>query len=120
MFERRLHMLYLNVTGKKISKSFSFSLTFFFFRVYSLDSSQKEALVEIIATLLKDRSNIVIGSTIMAFNEVCPNRFDLIHPCFRKLCSMLGDCDEWGQMSILNVLIRYGRSQFLNPNPNVN
>ncbi|GAA5797433.1 adaptin N terminal region-domain-containing protein [Helicostylum pulchrum] len=87
-------------------------------KCYSLDSSQKEALVEIIATLLKDRSNIVIGSTIMAFNEVCPNRFDLIHPCFRKLCSMLGDCDEWGQMSILNVLIRYGRSQFLNPNPN--
>ncbi|KAI7890136.1 adaptin N terminal region-domain-containing protein [Mucor mucedo] len=87
-------------------------------KCYSLDSSQKESLVEVIATLLKDRSNIVIGSTIMAFNEVCPNRFDLIHPCFRKLCSLLGDCDEWGQMSILGVLIRYGRNQFLNPNPN--
>ncbi|KAG2210096.1 hypothetical protein INT46_010301 [Mucor plumbeus] len=87
-------------------------------KCYSLDDSQKEALVEVIATLLKDRSNIVIGSTIMAFNEVCPNRFDLIHPCFRKLCSMLGDCDEWGQMSILGVLLRYGRNQFLNPNPN--
>ncbi|KAI8087604.1 adaptin N terminal region-domain-containing protein [Gilbertella persicaria] len=87
-------------------------------KCYSLDASQKEALVEIIATLLKDRSNLVIGSTIMAFNEVCPNRFDLIHPCFRKLCNMLGDCDEWGQMSILGVLLRYGRNQFLNPNPN--
>ncbi|OBZ82141.1 AP-3 complex subunit beta-2 [Choanephora cucurbitarum] len=86
-------------------------------KCYSLDSSQKEALVEIIASLLKDRSNLVIGSTLMAFNEVCPNRFDLIHPCFRKLCSMLGDCDEWGQMSILGVLLRYGRNQFLNPNP---
>ncbi|KAI8988004.1 adaptin N terminal region-domain-containing protein [Mycotypha africana] len=87
-------------------------------KCYSLDDSQKEALIEVIATLLKDRSSIVIGSTIMAFNEVCPNRFDLIHPCYRKLCSMLGDCDEWGQMSILGVLLRYGRSQFLNPNPN--
>ncbi|CAO3628067.1 unnamed protein product [Mucor fragilis] len=86
-------------------------------KCYSLDDSQKEALIEVIATLLKDRSNIVIGSTIMAFNEVCPNRFDLIHPCYRKLCSMLGDCDEWGQMSILGVLLRYGRNQFLNPNP---
>lgn len=75
----------------------------------SLDDSQKEALVEIIATLLKDRSTITIGSTIMAFNEVCPNRFDLIHPCFRKLCGLLADCDEWGQMSILGVLLRYGR-----------
>ncbi|KAI8352928.1 adaptin N terminal region-domain-containing protein [Blakeslea trispora] len=86
-------------------------------KCYSLDSSQKEALVEIVASLLKDRSNLVIGSALMAFNEVCPNRFDLIHPCFRKLCSMLGDCDEWGQMSILGVLLRYGRNQFLNPNP---
>ncbi|KAG1151139.1 hypothetical protein G6F37_002057 [Rhizopus arrhizus] len=81
-----------------------------------LDDSQKEALIEIIAALLKDRSSIVIGSTIMAFNEVCPTRYDLIHPCFRKLCSMLTDCDEWGQMSILGVLLRYGRTQFLNPN----
>lgn len=55
----------------------------------------------------------------MAFNEVCPTRYDLIHPCFRRLCSMLIDCDEWGQMSILNVLLRYGRTQFLNPNPHV-
>ncbi|CDH59483.1 ap-3 complex subunit beta-1 [Lichtheimia corymbifera JMRC:FSU:9682] len=86
-------------------------------KCYSLDDSQKEALVEIIATLLKDRSTITIGSTIMAFNEVCPNRFDLIHPCFRKLCGLLADCDEWGQMSILGVLLRYGRTQFLNPNP---
>lgn len=56
----------------------------------------------------------------MAFNEVCPTRYDLIHPCFRKLCSMLTDCDEWGQMSILGVLLRYGRTQFLNPNSHVN
>lgn len=84
-----------------------------------MDDTQKEALVEVIATLLKDRSNLVIGSTIMAFNEVCPNRFDLIHPCYRKLCAMLGDCDEWGQMSILGVLSRYARTQFLNPNPHV-
>ncbi|PHZ13020.1 uncharacterized protein RHIMIDRAFT_251113 [Rhizopus microsporus ATCC 52813] len=86
-------------------------------KCYSLDPSQKDALVDIIASLLKDRSSIVIGSTIMAFNEVCPTRYDLIHPCFRRLCSMLIDCDEWGQMSILNVLLRYGRTQFLNPNP---
>ncbi|KAI9253983.1 adaptin N terminal region-domain-containing protein [Phascolomyces articulosus] len=86
-------------------------------KCYSLDASQKDALIEIIASLLKDRSTITIGSTIMAFNEVCPNRFDLIHPCFRKLCGLLADCDEWGQMAILGVMLRYGRAQFLNPNP---
>lgn len=77
--------------------------------LFSLDASQKEALVEVIATLLKDRSTITIGSAIMAFNEVCPHRYDLIHPCFRKLCGLLADCDEWGQMTILDVLLRYGR-----------
>ncbi|KAI8066544.1 adaptin N terminal region-domain-containing protein [Gongronella butleri] len=87
-------------------------------KCYSLDDSQKDALIEIIATLLKDRSTITIGSTIMAFNEVCPTRFDLIHPSFRKLCGVLADCDEWGQMAILGLMLRYGRSQFLNPNPN--
>ncbi|KAF7726132.1 AP-3 complex subunit beta-2 [Apophysomyces ossiformis] len=86
-------------------------------KCYSLDESQKDALIEIVATLLKDRSNITIGSTIMAFNELCPSRFDLIHPCFRKLCGVLADCDEWGQMAILDLLLRYGRTQFLNPNP---
>ncbi|ORX62827.1 Clathrin/coatomer adaptor, adaptin-like protein [Hesseltinella vesiculosa] len=88
-------------------------------KCYSLDETQKDSLIEIIATLLKDRSTITIGSTVMAFNEVCPNRFDLIHPCFRKLCGVLPDCDEWGQMAILGLLLRYGRSQFLNPNPKV-
>ena len=78
-------------------------------KCYSLDVSQKDALIEIIASLLKDRSTITIGSTIMAFNEVCPNRFDLVHPCFRKLCGLLADCDEWGQMAILGVMLRYGR-----------
>ncbi|KAI9302456.1 adaptin N terminal region-domain-containing protein [Cunninghamella echinulata] len=87
-------------------------------KCYSLDETQKDSLIEIVATLLKDRSTITIGSTIMAFNEVCPTRFDLIHPCFRKLCGVLADCDEWGQMAILGLMLRYGRTQFLNPNPN--
>ncbi|KAL0095980.1 adaptin N terminal region-domain-containing protein [Phycomyces blakesleeanus] len=87
-------------------------------KCYSLDPMQKEALVEVVATLMKDRSTITLGSTLMAFNELCPTRFDLIHPCFRKLCSVVDDCDEWGQMAILGVLLRYGRNQFLNPNPN--
>lgn len=105
-------MLFQNAIGNiekiKKSKSKIVSCIHFIF-IYSLDDTQKEALIEIVATLLKDRSNITIGSTIMAFNEVCPNRFDLIHPCFRKLCSVLADCDEWGQMAILGLMLRYGR-----------
>ena len=75
----------------------------------SLDPTQKDALVDIITTLLKDNSSFTIGSVIMAFNEVCPHRFDLIHPHFRKLCRMLIDADEWGQIAIMGLLLRYAR-----------
>ncbi|CAJ0637840.1 12038_t:CDS:10 [Entrophospora sp. SA101] len=79
---------------------------------------KKYALVEIITTLLNDNSAFTLGSVIIAFDEVCPDRFDLIHPHFRKLCRMLIDADEWGQIAIMGLLLRYGRTQFLNPNPN--
>ncbi|CAG8841520.1 8426_t:CDS:2, partial [Racocetra persica] len=86
----------------------------------SLDPSQKDALVDIITTLLNDKSPFTIGSVITAFNEVCPDRLDLIHPHYRKLCRMLIDADEWGQIAIMGLLLRYARTQFLNPNPDNN
>ncbi|RIB16880.1 adaptin N terminal region-domain-containing protein [Gigaspora rosea] len=86
-------------------------------KCYSLDPSQKDALVDIITTLLNDNSPFTIGSVITAFNEVCPDRLDLIHPHYRKFCRMLIDADEWGQIVIMGLLLRYARTQFLNPNP---
>lgn len=87
-------------------------------KCYSLDPTQEDSLIEVISNLLKDRSAIVIGSTVMAFNEVCPDRFELVHTYYRKLCHMLSDLDEWGQISVLDLLLRYGRNQFIDPNPN--
>jgi len=84
-------------------------------KVYSLDPSQKEVLLECIDKLLKDRSPLVLGSAVAAFEEVCPDRFDLIHANFRKFCDILADVDEWGQALILGMLTRYGRSQFPDP-----
>ena len=52
-----------------------------------------------------------------AFEEVCPERIDLIHKNYRKLCTLLIDVDEWGQVIIINMLTRYARTQFLNPHP---
>ncbi|CAG8465568.1 878_t:CDS:10 [Cetraspora pellucida] len=89
-------------------------------KCYSLDPSQKDALVDVITTLLNDNSPFTIGSVITAFNEVCPDRLDLIHLHYRKLCRMLIDADEWGQIAIMGLLLRYARTQFLNPNPDNN
>lgn len=80
----------------------------------------KPELITIIQKLLADKTVLVIGSAVMAFTEVCPERVDLIHQVFRKLCALLVDVDEWGQVTIVNMLTRYARSQFIDPNIHVN
>jgi len=84
-------------------------------KLYSLDPELKEDLVGIIEKLLADKTILVAGSAIQAFEEVCPERIDLIHKNYRKLCNLLIDVDEWGQVVIINMLTRYARNQFLNP-----
>lgn len=56
---------------------------------------------------------------VMAFEEVCPERIDLIHKNYRKLCNLLIDVEEWGQVVIISMLTRYARTQFLSPTQNV-
>ncbi|XP_071876734.1 adaptor related protein complex 3 subunit ruby isoform X2 [Bombus fervidus] len=85
-------------------------------KLYSLDSEQKEELIGVLEKLLSDKTTLVVGSAAMAFEEVCPERIDLIHKNYRKLCNLLVDVDEWGQVVIVNMLTRYARTQFINPN----
>ncbi|XP_021420702.2 AP-3 complex subunit beta-2 isoform X11 [Oncorhynchus mykiss] len=87
-------------------------------KLYSLDPEQKDCLIEVIEKLLADKTTLVAGSVVMAFEEVCPERIDLIHKNYRKLCNLLIDVEEWGQVVIINMLTRYARTQFLNPNMN--
>nr|XP_033785317.1 AP-3 complex subunit beta-1 isoform X2 [Geotrypetes seraphini] len=84
-------------------------------KLYSLDPEQKDLLIKIIEKLLKDKSTLVAGSVVMAFEEVCPDRIDLIHKNYRKLCNLLVDVEEWGQVVIIHMLTRYARTQFVSP-----
>ncbi|XP_076020068.1 AP-3 complex subunit beta-1 isoform X2 [Genypterus blacodes] len=84
-------------------------------KLYSLDPEQKEQLIEVIEKLLKDKSTLVAGSVVVAFEDVCPDRIDLIHKNYRKLCNLLVDVEEWGQVVIISMLTRYARTQFLSP-----
>jgi AP-3 complex subunit beta len=86
-------------------------------KVYRLDPEKKEQLIGIIKVLLADTSTMVLGSAVAAFMEVSPDHIELIHPHYRKLCRVLADVDEWGQIFIINLLIRYGRAQFTCPDP---
>lgn len=88
-------------------------------KLYHLDAEQKDELITVIEKLLGDRTTLVVGSAVMAFDEVCPERTDLIHKNYRKLCNLLIDVDEWGQVLIINMLTRYARTQFTDPNLDV-
>lgn len=52
-------------------------------KLFSLDKEQKDELVDILEKLLADRTTLVVGSAVMAFEEVCPERIELIHKNYR-------------------------------------
>ncbi|KAG7450937.1 uncharacterized protein BT62DRAFT_984252 [Guyanagaster necrorhizus] len=84
-------------------------------KCYDLDTSHLSSLIEIIITLLRDRSPLSIGSVAVAFDAICPTRLDLLHKHYRRLCKTLVDVDEWGQINLLDLLLRYSRSMLLRP-----
>lgn len=85
-------------------------------KIYRLDPNLKDELVEYIQRLLNDKNSMVISSAVVAFEVVCPEKLEMIHKHYRKFCSLLADCSEWGQVILLNLLMRYARGQFLDPN----
>lgn len=59
--------------------------------------------------LLKSSNPITIGATLQAVDAICPDQLDILHPYYRKICMLLIDSDEWGQIAVLAVLQRYVR-----------
>ncbi|KAG7092275.1 hypothetical protein E1B28_008637 [Marasmius oreades] len=84
-------------------------------KAYDLDDSHLPSLIEIITNLLRDRSPLSIGSVSIAFQYVCPTRLDLLHQHYRRLCRILVDVDEWGQVDLLGLLLRYARTMLPRP-----
>lgn len=64
-------------------------------------------IVQIIGLLLNDNSPQVVGAAASAFATVCPNNFLLLGRKFRRLCEILPDVEEWGQIILIGILLRY-------------
>mmetsp|Transcript_37605 Transcript_37605/g.65975 ORF Transcript_37605/g.65975 Transcript_37605/m.65975 type:complete len:1393 (-) Transcript_37605:32-4210(-) len=80
------------------------------------DGVQAEQLVNIVTNLLEeDGSTMVLTSAMIAFSEISPQRLDLLHGCYRKVCHLLTDMDEWGQVVVLDALMQYCRTFFKQP-----
>ncbi|KAL7269644.1 AP-3 complex subunit beta [Rhizina undulata] len=81
-------------------------------KCYRLDPTTLPQLSDNLGLLLGDRSYYVVGAAVMAYMEVCPERWDLVHPHYRALVKMLIDMDEWGQLALLRLLTAYARRSF--------
>ncbi|PIL29871.1 hypothetical protein GSI_08078 [Ganoderma sinense ZZ0214-1] len=86
-------------------------------KLYHLDSTHQPELIKVISTLLRDQSPLSLGSVAIAFEAICPTRLDLLHQHYRRLCRTLIDMDEWGQVDLINLLVRYARVMLPRPIP---
>ncbi|WOL08416.1 AP3-complex subunit beta-A [Canna indica] len=62
---------------------------------------------ELVDVLLNDHSLGVVEAAAAAFKSVCPNSLFLIAKSFRRLCETLPDIEEWGQIVLIEILLRY-------------
>ncbi|KAE8682072.1 AP3-complex subunit beta-A [Hibiscus syriacus] len=65
------------------------------------------AIEEIVGLLLNDHSPAVVGAAAAAFASVCPYNLSLIGWNYTKLCEILPDVEEWGQIALIGILLRY-------------
>lgn len=81
-------------------------------KCYRLDPNTLPQLLEYLSILLGDKQYYVVGSAIMAYLEVCPDRIDLIHKHYRGIVRKLVDMDEWSQLATLKLMTVYARRCF--------
>ena len=80
------------------------------------DTGDQGVLIQLLENLLNmETSTMVLSSAMTTFVEICPTKLDLLHKSYRKLCHLLTDIDEWGQIVTIDVLSRYCRINFVDP-----
>ncbi|OVA05935.1 Clathrin/coatomer adaptor [Macleaya cordata] len=77
-------------------------------KLYDLHQEENaSSLEEIVGILLSDHSPGVVGAAAAAFSSVCPNNLSMIGRNFRRLCETVPDVEEWGQIVLIGILLRY-------------
>ncbi|ELU40168.1 beta-NAP protein [Rhizoctonia solani AG-1 IA] len=84
-------------------------------KCYALDASLHGTLLSTLNLLLKNHTSLSVGAVARAFSIICPHKLELLHPHYRKLCKVLVDADEWGQVELLDLLGRYARTMLSRP-----
>lgn len=59
--------------------------------------------------MLQDSNSTVLGVVLYAFSACIPERLDLLHGYYRKLCKSVEGMETFYIPNALNVLTRYAR-----------
>lgn len=92
-------------TADRVRQSAALAIT----KCYSLDPSYKSQLEEHIKTLLSDNSPIVVPAALFAFEVVCPEKLEIIHPYYHRICTIFPLMNDWDKVVALKTLVRYAR-----------
>ncbi|EAY77414.1 hypothetical protein OsI_05405 [Oryza sativa Indica Group] len=76
-------------------------------KLHDLLPDETTSLEDTVDVLFSDNSPGVVGATAVAFNSVCPNCLPLISKHFQRLCETLPDIEEWAQILLIDIILRY-------------
>ena len=90
-------------------------------KLYGFNRDLIDDLKEILQRVLQgEPTPTVLGAACVAYASLCQDDIALLHRPFRKLCKLAADMDEWSQISLLGLLHRYARENFIDPNAHAN
>ncbi|GAA5972420.1 hypothetical protein JCM11641_001836 [Rhodosporidiobolus odoratus] len=78
-------------------------------------SDNRASLLPTLQVLLDNATPLTLGAALTAWEAVALHKWEMLHQNYRKWCKMLVDVEEWGQVTLLRVLAKYGRTFFLDP-----
>ena len=110
-------------------------------RVHDQDPDQGPELIRLLTQLMGDNEVVVVGTAICSWHYMCilkpqkvlenddldapiyrdkevvmKEHLSMLHPLFRRLVAYLLQMERWAQLATIDVLLRYCRIFFVDPN----
>lgn len=79
-------------------------------KLSEVEESLLPQLSELLSKVLKDPYMLVVGPAVLVLHILFPNRLDLLHPHYRRICRGLSNFEDWYIPTTLTVLLRYART----------